>query len=152
MENKYLEEKLNSKTMWTDVIDPCVTDHFIFLGFDKPADFMEVRLFDLLNLDCVDNNRAEEMILGLSRFLYPERDDYSKEPDKEELEYQMYIAGVNHNPDEMTIGELLEDEFLSEEGLLGVFDWATQRFYKSDEYDSRHYKYGRLSEIKKNKR
>ncbi len=150
MENKNLNEKLNSKTMWTEAIDPCVTDHFISLGFNRPDDFMNIRLFDLFNLDCVDNNRAEEMVLDLSRFLYPDRDEFSEEPEQENLKYQMLVAGTTYNPDEITIGELLEDELLSEEGLLGVFDWVTQRFYKSDEYDSRHYKYSKLSEIKRN--
>lgn len=148
MENNDFERKLNSKTIWVDVIDPCVTEHFIFLGFKRPADFMDIRLFDLFNLDCVDNNRAEELVLELSRFLYPDRDEYSEET----LECQMYEAGVNYNPDELTIGELLEDETLSEEGLLGVFDWVTQHFYHSDEYDSRKYRYENLKAIQSHSR
>ena len=38
---KEFREKLNSKTMWTETIEPWITDHFIFLGFNKPKDFSQ---------------------------------------------------------------------------------------------------------------
>lgn len=37
--------------------------------------------------------------------------------------------------------------------MLNVFDYVTQSFYKSSEYDCRHYKFSNLKDIKrKNKR
>lgn len=69
MKDCEMNKKLNSETLWTDTIAPWITEHFIFLGFKKPRDFMKVRLYDFFNLDCVDNNRAEEMILSLLHFL-----------------------------------------------------------------------------------
>lgn len=53
----------------------------------------------------------------------------------------------------MTIGDLITKEEFSEEEMLNVFDYVTQSFYKSSEYDSRHYKFSNLKDIKrKNKR
>lgn len=149
---KEFREKLNSKTMWTETIEPWITDHFIFLGFNKPKDFMKVRLFDLFNLDCVDNNRAEEIILGLSHLLYPEREKRG-EPTPKRYAYYRILSSLMPDPTLMTIEDLISEPFFAENEMLAIFDCVTQYFYKSDEYDSRHYKYGSLTEIKnKNKK
>ena len=53
---------------------------------------------------------------------------------------------------EMTIGDLITKEEFSEEEMLNVFDYVTQSFYKSSEYDSRHYKRTNLKDIKRKKK
>ena len=150
MENANMKEKLNSETLWKESVDSWVAEHFAFLGFKKAGDFMKVRLYDFFNLDCVDNNRAEEMIVGLLHFLYPDREEYYESYMPLEVHAKMMINLMPH-PSEITIGDLLKEESFSEEEMLLMFDYITQSFYKSDEYDSRHYKYGNIREIKRKK-
>lgn len=75
MKQSELERKLHSTSEWKKTVVPWIADHFVFLGFQCANDFMEVRLYDFFNLDYVNNNRAEEMILGLDKLLNPTRKD-----------------------------------------------------------------------------
>lgn len=45
--------------------------------------------------------------------------------------------------------EILTTEDLNEVALLRIFDGVTAAFYKSDEYNSREYRYSNLSELRK---
>ena len=38
---------------------------------------------------------------------------------------------------------------MNEDALLRIFDGVTAAFYKSDEYNSREYRYSNLSELRK---
>ena len=148
---KEFREKLNSKMIWTETIEPWITDHFKFLGFNKPKDFMRIRLFDLFNLDCVDNNRAEEIILGLSRLLYPKRKERGDSTPKRYAQCRIMFF-LMPDPTIITVEDLISETFFAENEMLALFDYVSQRFYKSSEYDSRHYKYWNLNEIPKSKR
>lgn len=45
--------------------------------------------------------------------------------------------------------QILATEDLNEDALLRIFDGVTAAFYKSDEYNSREYRYSNLSELRK---
>lgn len=49
----------------------------------------------------------------------------------------------------VTVREILTTEDLNEGALLRIFDGVTAAFYKSDEYNSREYRYSNLSELHK---
>ena len=49
----------------------------------------------------------------------------------------------------VTVREILTTEDLNEGALLRIFDGVTAAFYKSDEYNSREYRYSNLSELRK---
>lgn len=49
----------------------------------------------------------------------------------------------------VTVREILTTEDLNEVALLRIFDGVTAAFYKSDEYNSREYRYSNLSELRK---
>lgn len=49
----------------------------------------------------------------------------------------------------VTVREILATEDLNEDALLRIFDGVTAAFYKSDEYNSREYRYSNLSELRK---
>ncbi len=67
--NKHLNTKFNSRE-WRGVDKDNIYVVFDILGFKKVADVMQLRVFDLLNLNRINNNRAEEMLLCIYRFLY----------------------------------------------------------------------------------
>ena len=150
MKQTEIERRLHSTSEWKKTVDPWVADHFEFLGFQCADDFMNIRLFDFFNLDCVDNNRAEEMILGLDKLLNPSRkndyDDYIHQLLEKKL-IRWWIKDRTGVFEKVTIKDLLDDAGLSVEGLLKLFDRVTRYFYKSDEYDSRRYKYSNIEEI-----
>ena len=58
---------------WRIVDEYEVADAFIDVGFRRVKDVVELRLFDLLNISRINNNRAEEMLLCIYHLLQPDR-------------------------------------------------------------------------------
>lgn len=136
---------------WRIVDEYEVADVFIDVGFRRVKDVVELRVFDLLNISRINNNRAEEMLLCIYHLLQPDRriDEgiYNDEIDQ----YFSYREWKKkHQPlSRVTVREILATEDLNEDALLRIFDGVTAAFYKSDEYNSREYRYSNLSELRK---
>ena len=131
--------------------DDYIANPFIEGGFRQVKDVVDLRVFDLLNISRINNNRAEEMLLCIYHLLQPDRriDEgiYNDEIDQ----YFSYREWKKkHQPlSGVTVREILTTEDLNEGALLRIFDGVTAAFYKSDEYNSREYRYSNLSELRK---
>lgn len=136
---------------WRKVDEYEVASPFIDVGFRQVKDVVDLRVFDLLNISRINNNRAEEMLLCIYHLLQPDRriDEgiYNDEIDQ----YFSYREWKKkHQPlSGVTVREILTTEDLNEGALLRIFDGVTAAFYKSDEYNSREYRYSSLSELRK---
>lgn len=136
---------------WRIIDEYKVANPFIEVGFRQVKDVVDLRVFDLLNISRINNNRAEEMLLCIYHLLQPDRriDEgiYNDEIDqyfsyREWKKKHQTLSGV-------TVREILTTEDLNEGALLRIFDGVTAAFYKSDEYNSREYRYSNLSELRK---
>lgn len=136
---------------WRMIDEYKVANPFIEVGFRQVKDVVDLRVFDLLNISRINNNRAEEMLLCIYHLLQPDRriDEgiYNDEIDQ----YFSYREWKKkHQPlSGVTVREILTTEDLNEVALLRIFDGVTAAFYKSDEYNSREYRYSKLSELRK---
>ena len=136
---------------WRMIDEYKVANPFIDVGFRQVKDVVDLRVFDLLNICRINNNRAEEMLLCIYHLLQPDRriDEgiYNDEIDQ----YFSYREWKKkHQPlSGVTVREILTTEDLNEGALLRIFDGVTAAFYKSDEYNSREYRYSNLSELHK---
>ena len=136
---------------WRMIDEYKVANPFIDVGFRQVKDVVDLRVFDLLNISRINNNRAEEMLLCIYHLLQPDRriDEgiYNDEIDQ----YFSYREWKKkHQPlSGVTVREILTTEDLNEGALLRIFDGVTAAFYKSDEYNSREYRYSNLSELRK---
>ena len=136
---------------WRKIDEYKVANPFIDVGFRQVKDIVDLRVFDLLNISRINNNRAEEMLLCIYHLLQPDRriDEgiYNDEIDQ----YFSYREWKKkHKPlSGVTVREILATEDLNEGALLRIFDGVTAAFYKSDEYNSREYRYSSLSELRK---
>ena len=150
--NKHLNTKFNSRE-WSGVDKDNIYVVFDILGFKKVADVMQLRVFDLLNLNRINNNRAEEMLLCIYRFLYANKklDDgiYNDEIDQ----YFSYREWKKSHKqlDQVTVSDILFTEGINQAALLRIFDGVTSAFYKSSEYDSRKYRYNNLHDLLKHR-
>lgn len=112
---------------------------------------MQLRVFDLLNLNRINNNRAEEMLICIYRLLYPNKklDDgiYYDEIDQ----YFSYREWKKSHKqlDQVTVSDILLTEGINQAALLRIFDGVTTAFYKSSEYNSRSYRYSNLQDLRK---
>lgn len=138
---------------WRKVDEYKVANPFVDVGFRQVKDVVDLRVFDLLNISRINNNRAEEMLLCIYHLLQPDRriDEgiYNDEIDQ----YFSYREWKKkHQPlSGVTVREILATEDLNEDALLRIFDGVTAAFYKSDEYNSREYAeiQQQISELKK---
>ena len=141
------EGKLLDQSEWKEQPENYITDHFVLLGFTCPNDFMKLRVYDFLNLDMVDNNRAEEMIVYLSKYLYPDREEYAESYGSTTTKIIFNWLESHSDPAKVTLKDLICTESMSMEEMLYIFDFLSQSFYHSGEYNSRKYLYGSIQEL-----
>ena len=129
---------------WRKVDEYEVASPFIDVGFRRVV-------FDLLNISRINNNRAEEMLLCIYHLLQPDRRiDEGIYYDEIDRYFSYREWKKKHQPlSGVTVREILTTEDLNEGALLRIFDGVTAAFYKSDEYNSREYRYSNLSELRK---
>lgn len=136
---------------WRKVDEYEVASPFIDVGFRRVKDVVDLRVFDLLNISRINNNRAEEMLLCIYHLLQPDRRiDEGIYYDEIDRYFSYREWKKKHQPlSGVTVREILTTEDLNEGALLRIFDGVTAAFYKSDEYNSREYRYSSLTELRK---
>lgn len=136
---------------WREVDEYKVANPFVDVGFRQVKDVVDLRVFDLLNISRINNNRAEEMLLCIYHLLQPDsRIDEGIYNDEIDQYFSYREWKKKHQPlSGVTVREILATEDLNEDALLRIFDGVTAAFYKSDEYNSREYRYSSLSELRK---
>ena len=136
---------------WRSVDKDGIYVVFDMLGFKSVEDVVQLRVFELLNLNRINNNRAEEMLLCIYRLLYPNRklDDgiFNDEIDQ----YFSYREWKKSHKklDQVTVSDILLTEGINQAALLRILDGVTAAFYKSSQYDRRRYRYSDLKELLK---
>ena len=136
---------------WMKVDEENSSQIFYDLGFRTVNEVLNIRVFDLFNLQDVDNNRAEEFLLTVFKYLYPDKtvdqNIYYNEKEQEPL----YKKWSEKHPEFETVKvrDVLIQDGLEVGTMLCVFDYATQEFYKSNEYNNRKYRYTSYSALKK---
>ena len=60
---------------WRMIDEYKVANPFIEVGFRQVKDVVDLRVFDLLNISRINNNRAEEMLLCIYHLLHSKSDD-----------------------------------------------------------------------------
>lgn len=138
---------------WMKVDEENSSQIFYDLGFRTVNEVLNIRVFDLFNLQDVDNNRAEEFLLTVFKYLYPDKtvdqNIYYNEKEQEPL----YKKWSEKHPafETVKVRDVLIQDGLEVGTMLCVFDYATQEFYKSNEYNNRKYRYTSYSALKKNR-
>ena len=149
---KYLKIRFSSRE-WKSVDKDSIYKVFDMLGFKTVADVMQLRVFDLLNLNRINNNRAEEMLLCIYRLLYSNRkldDGIYNEEIEQYFSYREWKK-AHKKLDQVTVSDILLTEGINKAALLRIFDGVTTAFYKSSEYNSRSYRYNNLHELLKHR-
>lgn len=124
---------------------------FYSRGFKRISNLIGIRLYEYLNIDCNDNNKAEEMLLCLYYYLHPEMKAVDSGIHSCCMAQHFDFKAWEHDHEDLqnvTLGDLLLAKSINCSALLTLFDLLTWSFYKSDEYDSRHYKYSDFKELK----
>jgi len=128
---------------WLDHDIHFVTKRFTDIGFETTEEIMELRVFDLLNMNRVDAETAKEMILALYRFYNPNRmvDDAMAQQLMDQYFPFSEWRKKHKNLSVITVKELVMAEDINRKAILHFYNSIQKAFYKSKEYSSREYRY-----------
>lgn len=116
---------------------------FAEIGITHVKQLLSMRIYDYLNLNHIDNNIAEEALICLYRFFYPERLELDDMIRYHEVDQPLNLTKWKRSIicKNVTVSDLLTREFVNENALSRIFYFVSQNFYRSDEYNWREYRY-----------
>ncbi len=120
-----------------------ISDRFTDLGFDCAEEIMELRIFDLLNLNRIDAETAKEMILALYRtFNANSLMDESIELKLIDQYYPFAQWRSKHKDlSQVLVRDLIMTEDINQKAIVRIFNSIRKAFFKSKEYNSREYRF-----------
>lgn len=148
MDKKY---KINPASgRWLDRYSGHIAGYFEDLGFHNLKEVLDLRVYDLMNMNRVDPGRAEEILVSLYRFFNhnPETDEairYGAEA--QSFDYAAWRKKYGKY-DEVRVRDLVLEEDINMKALLHLYGMISKSFFKSDEYDSRNYRWQNYREYR----
>lgn len=147
MVNK-MKTRLDSKE-WSRIDEERVGYYFRDLGFKTVGEIAGLRMFDLFNMNRVDNIRAWEMIRSLYAYLNKNHDaDNALEYGMMDQYFPYKEWRKAHKPKNAKVVDLVMAFDMNEKSIHRLFGEISRAFYKSDEYSIRYYRYGSIEDMK----
>ena len=117
---------------------------------ETAEDVLDLRMFDLLNLNRIDAGRAEEILTVLYRQLNPNSlCDTLMSYGEAEQTFSVRKWTRNHRRmDSVTVGNIVLAEGINLRAIQRILDRICRAFYASDEYSPRQYRYVTLMDIR----
>lgn len=121
---------------WQAVVNRTVANYFDSLGFEHLDQILDMRVFDLLNMNLLDAVRVEEIIVCLYRSLNPNIT----------VDEAMYCGAMNQCFDytgwrkihrqleKITVRDLVLTENINLRAIQHFYDAIRKKFFKSKEY------------------
>ena len=121
---------------WQAVVNRTVANYFDSLGFEHLDQVLDMRVFDLLNMNLLDAVRVEEIIVCLYRSLNPNIT----------VDEAMYCGAMNQCFDytgwrkihrqleKITVRDLVLTENINLRAIQHFYDAIRKKFFKSREY------------------
>ena len=120
-----------------------ISDRFTDIGFEYADEVMELRVFDLLNLNRIDAEAAREMILALYRRFNP--NPFVDEGIEEKLIDQNYPFTLwrsrHKDLSKVLVRDLVMAENINQKAINHFYNSILKAFFKSKEYSSREYRF-----------
>ena len=120
-----------------------ISDRFTDIGFEYADEVMELRVFDLLNLNRIDAEAAREMILALYRRFNP--NPFVDEGIEEKLIDQNYPFTLwrsrHKDLSKVLVRDLVMAENINQKAIIHFYNSILKAFFKSKEYNSREYRF-----------
>ena len=146
--------KLTREQLQTPILNldyDYVSYDFYDLGFRTVGELLKMRVFDMMNLCRISRDKAENLLFGL--YMY-----FNNNPDVDhEIDYgfmdQYYDYSEWHaeHPkyDQVLIKDLVLSEDINGAAIEHLFNLVARAFFKSNEYNSRVYRFLNKNEYEK---
>lgn len=128
---------------WLAEDEQIVADYFLDLGFLSLKEILDMRVFDLMNMQGLDAVRVEEIIICLYKWLNPNTD----------IDEAMYIGTMtqpflygpwrkkHRDLSEVKVRDLVLAPDINMQAIQHFYDSIRRAFFKSEEYNWREYRY-----------
>lgn len=132
-----------TSTTWLSEDDHEVATYFYGLGFNSLQEILEMRVFDLMNMNRINAIRAEEIITCLYSFLNRNKvldeaiDDWMIPQPIDVFQWLAQFADVS----KITVGDIVLTEDMNLLALQFIYDIVRNYFFNSDEYNWKEYKF-----------
>lgn len=139
---KNTNTNLHSKH-WQSNDTAYISERLSDIGFEDAGEILELRVFDLLNLNRIDAEAGKEIILALYRFYNPNTVvDEGMEMKAIDQYFPFTIWRKKHRDlSAITVRDLVMAEDINRKAILHFYNSILKAFYKSREYSCREYRY-----------
>ena len=140
MNNKIVS--LRSKT-WREADIAYVSERFRDLGITHTFQIMNMRVFDLLNMNRIDAETAKEAILALYRVHNP---NTAIDKGMDEMVIDQYFPFADWRKDhrdlsKLTVRDLVMANNINHRAIVRIYNRILKAFFQSKEYDRREYRF-----------
>ena len=120
-----------------------VTDRFVDIGFAAADEIMQLRVYDLLNLNRIDAETAKEAILLLYRIYNPNTSVDDGMDNGMIDQYFPFSAWRKKHPDlsRIKVRDLVMAKDINRRAIIRIWNRILKTFYKSMEYNCREYRF-----------
>ena len=128
---------------WLETDDYPVADYFDELGFRSLQQVLEMRVYDLMNMNRLNPIRVEEIITCLYRFL-------NNNPDVDQAMYEGTMSQdfdfaawrkKHKDSSRVIVSDIVLTNGMNLKALQHIYDVVRRRFFKSGEYNWHEYRY-----------
>lgn len=137
-----------SSTKWLTKDDHGVADYFCDLGFRSLKQILNMRVFDLMNMQGLNAIRVEEVITCLYKWLNPNTDIDEAIYNGSMSQPFSYTSWRKVHKDlaAIKVGDLVLTPNINMRAIQHFYDAIRKAFFKSEEYDWRWYKFRNRNE------
>ena len=128
---------------WLAVDDYPIANYFDELGFRRLQQILNMRVYDLMNMNGLNPIRVEEVMTCLYRFL-------NNNPDVDLAMYEGTMRQPFNLPEwrkahkdssKVIVSDIVLCDEMNLKALQHIYDMIRSKFFKSDEYNWREYRY-----------
>ena len=146
-----MNNKINinpSSTKWLEKDDRVVADYFCDLGFRSLKQILDMRVFDLMNMQGLNAVRVEEVIICLYKWLNPNTAIDEAIYNGMMSQPFLYTPWRKEHKDlaAIKVGDLVLTPGINMKAIQHFYDAIRKAFFKSEEYNWRWYKFRNRSE------
>lgn len=146
-----MNNKINinpSSTKWLEKDDRVVADYFCDLGFRSLKQILDMRVFDLMNMQGLNAVRVEEVIICLYKWLNPNTAIDEAIYNGMMLRPFHYTSWrkVHKDLSAIKVSDLVLTPNINMRAIQHFYDAIRKAFFKSGEYNWRWYKFRNRSE------
>ena len=138
------------ETLWTEKLRWDTAEALERACVETAEDVLDLRMFDLLNLNRIDAGRTEEILIALYQGLNPNslRDRLMGYGEAEQTFPLRKWTGNHRRMDAVTVRDIVLAEGINLAAIQRILDRICRAFYDSDEYSPRQYRYDTLTDIR----